>query len=281
MSAPRIGVMQGRLVPPEEGRFQSFPAGRWRDEFALAGRAGLACIEWIYEEPNKDRNPLRTDDGLAEMRRLSTTSGVGVWSICADYYMTRRLIAPDGQPVAEAVGHLRWLISRARAMKISYIVLPFVDLSALRSPAEKAALASLLHTLAPDAAAADVELHLETDFPPHELAQVLAQINHPLIKANYDIGNSASLGFDCRRELSLLAPWLGSVHVKDRVLGGGTVPLGSGAADLPAAFRGIREAGFDRWLVMQVARGEPGSELAWCTANRWRIESEIMALEVL
>jgi hexulose-6-phosphate isomerase len=98
----------------------------------------------------------------------------------------------------------------------------------------------LLRTLVPDAASAGVELHLETDFPPHELAQVLAQINHPLIKANYDIGNSASLGFDCRRELSLLAPWLGSVHVKDRVLGGGTVPLGSGAADLSAAFRGIR-----------------------------------------
>jgi hexulose-6-phosphate isomerase len=280
MSAPLIGVMQGRLVPPEEGRFQSFPAGRWRDEFALAGRAGLACIEWIYEEPNEDRNPLRTDDGLAEMRRLSTTSGVGVWSICADYYMTRRLIAPDAGLVAEAVAHLRWLISRARAIKIRYIVLPFVDSSALRSPAEKAAFAPLLRTLISDAAAAGVELHVETDFPPEELAPVLAAIDHPLIKANYDIGNSASLGFDCRRELSLLAPWLGSVHVKDRALGGGTVPLGTGAADLPAAFRGIREARFDRWLIMQIARGQAGDELTWCTANRRRIESEIMALEV-
>jgi hexulose-6-phosphate isomerase len=281
MSAPLIGVMQGRLVPPEEGHFQSFPAARWRDEFPRASRAGLACIEWIYEEPNEDRNPLRTDDGLAEIRRLSATSGVGVWSMCADYYMTRRLIAPDGQPVAEAVAHLRWLISRARAMKISYIVLPFVDSSALRSSAGKAALVPLLRELIPDAAAAGVELHLETDFPPQELAQALAQIDHPLVRANYDIGNSASLGFDCRKELSLLAPWLGSVHVKDRVLGGGTVPLGTGAADLPAAFRGIREAGFDRWLIMQVARGEPGNELAWCKANRRLIESEIMALEVL
>jgi hexulose-6-phosphate isomerase len=280
MSAPLIGVMQGRLVPPEEGRFQSFPAARWRDEFPLAGRAGLACIEWIYEEPNEDRNPLRTDDGLAEMQRLSATSGVGVWSICADYYMTRRLIAPDGQPVAEAVAHLRWLISRARAMKISYIVLPFVDSSALRSPAEKAALVPLLRKLIPDAAAAGAELHLETDFLPQELAHALAEIDHPLVRANYDIGNSASLGFDCRQELSLLAPWLGSVHVKDRVLGGGTVPLGTGAADLAAAFRGIREAGFDRWLIMQVARCEPGHELAWCRTNRRRIESEIMALEV-
>jgi hexulose-6-phosphate isomerase len=280
MSAPLIGVMQGRLVPPEEGRFQSFPAARWRDEFALASRAGLACIEWIYEEPNEDRNPLRTDDSMAELRHLSAISGVGVWSICADYYMTRRLIGSDARPVAEAVAHLRWLIARARAMKISYIVLPFVDSSALRSCAERAALVPLLRNLIPDAAAAGLELHLETDFPPHELAQVLTQIDHPLVRANYDIGNSASLGFDCGRELSLLAPWLGSVHVKDRVLGGGTVPLGTGAADLVAAFRGIREAGFARWLIMQIARGESGNELAWCTDNRRRIESEILALEV-
>jgi hexulose-6-phosphate isomerase len=165
-------------------------------------------------------------------------------------------------------------------MTISYIVLPFVDGSALRSVAEKAALAPLLRELTPDAAAAGVELHVEADFLPHELAAMLADVDHPLIKANYDIGNSASLGFDCRQELSVLARWLGSVHVKDRVLGGGTVPLGKGAADLPAAFRSIREAGFSRWLIMQIARDEPGDELAWCTAIT-SVGSEMVALEVL
>ena len=49
-----IGIMQGRLVPKEGGRFQSFPAQRWRDEFANAREAGIANIEWIYEEPNEE-----------------------------------------------------------------------------------------------------------------------------------------------------------------------------------------------------------------------------------
>ncbi|TAN50397.1 MAG: sugar phosphate isomerase/epimerase, partial [Rhodospirillales bacterium] len=37
-----VGVMQGRLLLPFEGRFQAFPAKGWQEEFALAARAGIA-----------------------------------------------------------------------------------------------------------------------------------------------------------------------------------------------------------------------------------------------
>ena len=36
----KLGIMQGRLVPPEAGRFRSFPRGCSRDEFALSAAAG-------------------------------------------------------------------------------------------------------------------------------------------------------------------------------------------------------------------------------------------------
>jgi len=54
--------------------------------------------------------------------------------------------------------------------------------------------------------------------------------------------------------LSALADRLGSVHVKDRELHGGTVPLGSGNADFSTVFRLLRAAGFERWLILQAAR---------------------------
>ena len=34
------GIMQGRLSPPEDGRFQSFPRNSWREEFRRAHEAG-------------------------------------------------------------------------------------------------------------------------------------------------------------------------------------------------------------------------------------------------
>src|SRR5580658_4053100 len=84
-----IASMQGRLVPPEDGRFQCFPRERWRDEFALAAQAGFDAIEWIFDVYGEDVNPLSQDTGLAEMRALTERTGTIVRSLCADYFMDR------------------------------------------------------------------------------------------------------------------------------------------------------------------------------------------------
>lgn len=262
-----IGIMQGRLLPPFEGRFQAFPATGWQEEFAHARDAGLACIEWIYEEPHEAGNPLGSADGLARMAELSAASGVAVRSICADYYMTRRLVTPAGEADETTVAHLRWLMQRARLLGATYMVLPFVDASSLRSEPERLAAERLLRDLAGEGEAGGVELHLETDLPPERFAALLQAIDHPRVRANFDIGNSASLGYDPTVELTALGPWLGSVHVKDRLLGGGTVPLGTGNADFATCFRLIRASGFRRWLILQAARSTPGDEVAWARGN--------------
>ena len=41
----KIGIMQGRLVPPEGGRFQSFPRAQWRSEFSHAAKVPVDYIE--------------------------------------------------------------------------------------------------------------------------------------------------------------------------------------------------------------------------------------------
>lgn len=276
MSHP-VGIMQGRLLPPFEGRFQTFPAEGWRQEFHHARAAGLASIEWIYEVPHETDNPLRTDDGLAEMRALMAETGVMVRSICADYYMQSRLVV-DGQPQPAIVEHLKWLLGRAALLDLWYVILPFVDASSLRNEADRAALKGILAEVLPLAEKLGVEIHLETDLPPKAFAALLAEVGHPFLKANYDIGNSASLGFDPEEELTLLGPKLGSVHVKDRVLKGATVALGTGNADFPTCFRLIKAAGYDRPFILQAARGAEGDEVTWAGHNREFVERQLAAL---
>lgn len=269
--------MQGRLSPPAGGQIQSFPVETWRDEFARAREAGLDRIEWIYETGTDGVNPLGTDAGIAEMQRLAASSGVGVWSVCADYYMAERLVAPDGVPVERNVQRLEWLLDRAGRLGARYIVLPFVDSSSLKSSVEILGLRQVLHLVTPFAEQAGVELHLETDLPPRDLEALLKEISHPLVRANYDIGNSASLGHNPTEELTLLGPWLGSVHVKDRVLGGSTVPLGTGAADFPTCFHLICAAGFRGPYMLQTAREEGPSEVELAIRNRRFVEKHIAA----
>jgi hexulose-6-phosphate isomerase len=48
------------------------------------------------------------------------------------------------------------------------------------------------------------------------------------------------------------------VHVKDRILGGTTVPLGEGAADFPSVFHHLAQIGYDGALILQTARAADG-----------------------
>src|SRR6478609_3529756 len=97
----RIGVMQGRLSPRPPAKLQEFPRGSYASEFPKAARLGFHSIEWIFEAPRFEENPLWTPAGRAEIRGLIAESGVAVQSVCADYFMVHRL-AGEG---AEAVGH--------------------------------------------------------------------------------------------------------------------------------------------------------------------------------
>ncbi|HLD47492.1 MAG TPA: TIM barrel protein, partial [Desulfobaccales bacterium] len=119
--------------------------------------------------------------------------------------------------------------------------------------------------------------HLETDLKPAPLAKLLQKVSHPLLRANYDIGNSASLGHDPVEELTLLGPWLGSVHVKDRLLGGGTVPLGTGAADFIACFRLFRQSNYRGPFILQAARQEGMSETELAVRHRRFVEHQVTA----
>ena len=269
---PEIGIMQGRLSPPEGGRIQSFPKRSWREEFARAWKAGLASIEWIYEAETEALNPLGSDHGIEEVQATAKGSGVAAGSVCADYYMSERLVDQQGAPNRSATKHLGWLLGRVRRLGAVHVVLPFVDSSSLRSAREVEGLLAVLKEVIPVAEQAEVEIHLETDLPPDEFAGLLAAADHPLVRANYDTGNSASLGYDPRRELARLGPWLGSVHIKDRLRGGGTVPLGSGAADFGTCFRMLGEIGFEGPFVLQAAREERLDKVELAITNRHFVE---------
>ena len=273
-----IGIMQGRLSPPVGGRIQSFPVDTWRDEFPRAREAGLDCIEWVYEFDTEAGNPLSTEAGVGEIKDLVRKTGVAVWSICADFYMRERLVGDNGAPRPAVMEHLHLLLQRASGLGVRYIVLPFVDESSLKSESELEGLVQVLTSVLPGAQEAGVELHLETDLKPAPLAQLLAKVSHPLLRANYDIGNSASLGHDPVEELTLLGPWLGSVHIKDRLRGGGTVPLGTGAADFAACFRLFVQNNFRGPFILQAARVEGLSETELAIRNRRFVQTQVAAV---
>jgi L-ribulose-5-phosphate 3-epimerase len=263
-----IAIMQGRLVPPSDGRIQCFPRERWRDEFELAASAGLDAIEWIYDLYGADVNPIATNDGLAEIKNLSTESDVFVRSLCADMFMDKPLLRAAEAEIEERKGTLIWLLGQCAMLGVKRVVLPFVDASRIDSDAELDDVVGVLRSLLRDLERTGVELHLETSLSPERFADLLARLPHPMVKVNYDSGNSSSLGYRPADEFDAYGERVGSVHIKDRVLGGSTVPLLSGDADFDGLFDCLASVAYQGDFVLQVARGEAGDEVEWARRNR-------------
>ncbi len=275
MPAPYLGVMQGRLVPPENGRFQSFPRERWRDEFVLAAEAGLDAIEWIFDVYGEDANPLASNEGVAEMHSLSEKSGIAVRSLCADYFMDRPFLRTTEAETEELIQKLRWLLLRCRIAGIGRVVIPFVDTSRIENQEEERKTLSILQAILPSAEEYGVEIHLETSLAPQPFAALLELCRHPLLRVNYDSGNSSALGYQVDKEFSAYGHRIGSVHIKDRLRGGGTVALGTGNADLSAVFNGLAALDFKGDYILQIARSDLGREVSWIAQNRAWVAREI------
>jgi L-ribulose-5-phosphate 3-epimerase len=91
---------------------------------------------------------------------------------------------------------------------------------------------------------------------------------HHYLKVTYDAGNSAALGYRPQEEFAAYGARIGSVHIKDRKCGGGTVVLGTGDTDFSAVFSGLKALHYTGDFILQVARGVPGHEVPLAEHNR-------------
>ncbi|HEY4380237.1 MAG TPA: sugar phosphate isomerase/epimerase family protein [Acidobacteriaceae bacterium] len=259
------GIMQGRLAPPEDGRFQSFPRRAWREEFARARAAGLDYIEWIHDEYGRTANPIFSESGMAEMDELKREFGIATPALCGDWFMDFPLVRCTEGERADRERHLHELIPIAARIGAKRIVLPFVDQSKMTTDEEKQAVIDTLLRALPVAEEHGVELHLEADFNPADFAAFLARIDHPSLKVNWDSGNSSGLGYIAHEEFAAYGGRIGSVHIKDRYKkpegGVETRPLGKGSADFDDVFRAMQSIGYAGGVTLQVARGTDNDEV--------------------
>ncbi len=259
--------MQGRLSPPEEGRFQAFPRKSWREEFPRAREAGLDYIEWIHDEYGRTANPIFSNQGLEELDALKREYGIATPALCGDWFMDRPLIRCTAEERAAREQHLHELIPIASRIGASRVVLPFVDQSRMTTEEEKQTVIAVLERTLPVAERHGVELHLEADFNPGDFASFLGRVEYPSLKVNWDSGNSSGLGYVATEEFAAYGARIGSIHIKDRYRkpegGVETRPLGMGSANFEDVFRAIRGIDYHGGMTLQVARGRDNDEVAF------------------
>lgn len=268
----RIGFMQGRLSPLIDGRIQCFPWPYWRDEFPLAERLGIRLMEWTLDQERLYENPLMTAEGQAEIRALCAKHGLAIPSLTGDCFMQAPFWKAEGAERAALERDFIAIAKDCAAVGIDMMVVPLVDNGRLENAEQEDILVAFLESQAGFLAEHRLRVVVESDFGPAELARFIARLDPGLFGVNYDIGNSAALGFDPAAEIGAYGARIVNVHVKDRVLGGTTVPLGTGNADFETVFSELARAGYRGNCIMQTARAGDGDHAAALSRYRDMIQ---------
>jgi sugar phosphate isomerase/epimerase len=229
--------MQGRLSPGGP-RAQSFPS-HWQAEFADARTIGFDRIEWLLTEDDFESNPLWT--APQDILRCAELSGVTVTTLCADVFIHR--------------GHdellLAQVLARASGIGIDTVIVPWLEANTAGEDVSRERLRSLRQL----SDTSTVRIAIESDLSAG-LLRTLIEECAPSIGICYDTGNAAAAGHDLTSDLNLLGPRLFAVHVKDRVPGSPSVPLGQGRVDFAALSDALAAHAFRGPLILETPRTE-------------------------
>jgi L-ribulose-5-phosphate 3-epimerase len=269
--------MQGRLSPQVDGKIQAFPWDKWRDEFPAAEKIGIKLMEWTLDHDRLAENPLMTAQGQAEIRSLSKAHGVRVVSLTGDIFMQIPFWRVTGAKRAQRLAEFEAVAKACAQVGIKFIVVPLVDNGAMTTPDEEAAVISEFSQRAPWLKQRGLAVVFECDYPAQKLADFIAKFPQGQFGVNYDIGNSAALGFDSAEEIAAYFPRILNVHIKDRVLGGTTVPLGTGNARLGATIGDLVKRGYRGFYILQTARAVDGDHAGALAQYRDMAEGWIAA----
>ena len=211
-------------------------------------------IEWTLDQDCLYDNPLLTLDGQAEILALCKLHDFAIPSLTGDCFMQAPFWKAQGVERDALQRDFRAVAVACSTVGISKMVLPLVDNGCLEHVSHEEALVTYLKSQAEFLAENGLLVAFESDLAPSELARFIERLDPTLFGINYDIGNSAALGFNPDDEFAAYGHRIVNVHIKDRVLDGTTVPLGSGSADFETVFAALARVGYNGNYILQTAR---------------------------
>lgn len=265
---PKLGFMQGRLTPMNNGIIQEFPKANWEREFVEASQVGIRLLEWTIDRDQIFENPLMTKQGREKILELKNRTNIRIESLTADCCMQvpfwKLKSAADRSAEIEI---FRTLIECCSEVGIRTIVLPLVDNGSIQNKENKKILKSTFEELTELLQNKNIKIACETDMGPDEVNGLLNYFSSSEVGINYDLGNSAALGFCAYDEWEAYGKHIINIHIKDRLRGGSTVRLGHGDVNFPMVRECYNDHGYEGNWILQTARSDTEADLSELMIN--------------
>ena len=251
-----IGFMQGRLSPVVNDKIQAFPWDHWKQEFKMANKNGFNIMEWTLDQERLYDNPLMTKEGQQKIRHHSHKYNIAIPSLTGDCFMQSPFWKIMGDQSREFKQDFLAICNACSKVNIHIVVVPLVDNGSLENKIQEDNLISFFIEQQAIFDKLGLTIVFESDYSPIALANFIKRLPSKGFGINYDIGNSAAFGFDPIEEFAAYGDHILNVHIKDRELGGTTVPLGSGNANFKAVFSLLFKKKYKGNYILQTSRAK-------------------------
>lgn len=250
-----LGIMQGRLLPKESNLYQCHPSD-WQKEFDLCKNNSFDYIEWIIDARSIDKNPIFSISGRKQIEEKISHTNVKVKSICADLLMEKFI--KNDKDIHTWKMYLIKIIESASKINAGIIVIPLIEKMSLSNSNLFSVILKILNDCKEICKDMNIKLALELDLSPKKVINVLDKLNSEYVGINYDLGNSAALGFDIKEEFNYYGNKIFDIHIKDRCFNSGPCLLGTGNVDFIEAAKLIRKNKNNCPIIMQSYRNHEG-----------------------
>lgn len=236
----KIGIIQGRLLPPVDGFIQEFPINNWQTEFELLSDIGLSHIEFII-----------TKKSFQEFLKLDLTNcSDKISGLCCDHLIDYNIseinfLNENLLPVCEV----------ALKFGIKNINIPLLEQSSIIEENKSQLYKNLLY-FSQSFPQLNFNFEIE-DNCDISLELVSLADNFYFI---YDTGNLNFIGVDHKDYIAKVFNKISNVHLKDRN-SFGSHPPGKGGVDFKIIFQTLYDLDYKNIYTIQTCRRESGKEI--------------------
>lgn len=243
----KLGILQGRLSEPIDGKMQEFPNMTWKDEFLYCKELGLTGIEWIITDGSSESNPFFFDELLEKP----------ILSVCVDTmvnhnfykkeFMEKKLV-----PVLEKMSEHR----------INKIVIPLLEKSNVIDENIRWEFKKNITEISKNYS--NISFCFEFECNKEVCWDLINDVDNFFI--TYDTGNFTSHYGKIVSHSDLIyffGKKIKNVHFKDRSFFGETKPFGLGDTDFNSIIDSLKKINYNDNIILQLSRQDTGKEFEY------------------
>jgi len=241
----KIGAMQG-ILRTDDDALAIEKAAYW----------GFDAIELITKSGPNGEPLAYTYKQKQVIKDALELNGIMLSSFCLGTFNQYGLVNSGTVGKDKVLQGFKDIIHSAKDLDVGVILVPFFGNNKIKNEDDQNNVIEGIKAVLPAAEECKIVLALEMNATPEMMLDMLDRIDSQCAGIYYDVGNMTSEGFDNASVIRELGGFISAVHIKDRVVNGGGVPLGEGNVDFESVRVSLEDIGYDQVLTLETPSGD-------------------------